>query len=76
MPPRNHEAGAPHPTMGPMPPPQAQQAMRMGSMGVGIYPGVMPYGVLPGMHHQVRLMAKSFQVIVLQLFIHPVTDWL
>ena len=39
--------------------PQAQQAMRMGSMGVGMYPGVMPYGVLPGMHQVWRMSQSS-----------------
>lgn len=50
-----HEGVSSHPSMGSRLPPQAQQAMGVGAMGLGMYPGVMPYGMVPqpGMHHQV-----------------------
>lgn len=42
--------------MASMLPPQPQQHMGMGHMGVGLYSGVPPYGVLHGMHPQVQLL--------------------
>jgi hypothetical protein len=50
-PPRNHDGLGPHPNMGAMLPAQPQQ--QMGVAAMGIYPGVMPYGMMPGMHPQV-----------------------
>ena len=49
LPPRTHESGVPQHNMVP---PQPQQQMGVGHMGM--YSGVMPYGILPGMHQQVR----------------------
>lgn len=48
-----HEGINSHANMGSRLPPQAQ-AMGVGPMG--LYPGVMPYGMVPqpGLHHQVR----------------------
>lgn len=50
-----HEGGGSHPNRGSRLHPQAQQAMGVAPMGLGMYPGVMPYGMVPqpGMHHQV-----------------------
>lgn len=39
--------------MGGMLPAQPQQQMGVAAMGLGMYPGVMPYGMMPGMHPQV-----------------------
>lgn len=70
MPPRNHEGGGPHPAMGALLPPNPQQPM--GPMGMGMYPGVVPYGVVPGMHLQVSAtLCHTAQAQILQAFQLP-----
>ena len=39
--------------MGGVLPAQPQQQLGVAAMGLGMYPGVMPYGMMPGMHPQV-----------------------
>ncbi len=51
--PRSHDGSGPHPNMGGMLPGQAQQQMGVAAMGSYGYPGMMPYGMMPGMHPQV-----------------------
>ena len=41
-----------------MVPPQPQQQMGVGHMGM--YSGVMPYGIVPGMHQQVCVLSQYF----------------
>ncbi|DBA73536.1 TPA: Pumilio 2, partial [Trebouxia sp. C0004] len=49
-PPRSHDGSGPHPNMGVAA--QPQQQMGVAAMGLGMYPGVIPYGMMPGMHPQ------------------------
>ena len=62
MPPQNHEGRGFHTNLAGMLPPQPQQQMGVGPMGMGMYPGVMPYGMVPGMHSQVNHILCTLSV--------------